>query len=1106
MKLKRLTIDNIASIEHAEIDFDAAPLNGEHLFLITGETGSGKSTIIDCLCLALYGETPRLNATKGTEYTTSHHDTLQTDNVRQLLRRGAGNAEIQLEFDDNNEVPYIATWEVHRAHNRPDGTLQPVSRTLSTAEGITPPVFKRNSKEINSEITQIIGLDMNQFFRTVVLAQGKFSEFLNSDENEKATLLVKMTGTQIYTQIGKKIFLTFRDKENTRNNLLEQVKNIDLLKEEEKKQIIEDIATHTGEQEAAFKLSEGAQKMAQWIDDKAKNEQELTKKRDDLAGKEALTQAAEFIEKRQLASDWERTIEPRRELREAEHAKQQIQALKEEKPAMQEEFDLLCAALRATVDTLDNQRKRLTEIEGFLQQEKPNSEMYNGIKSIKTLLKQRDDEQTNVGKFTTALHQDQERQPKVQDSVKSTLEAMHRQEDHVKQLETQYNEMDVNGISSKKDALNNAKQALVQLKVTNDAITQATARINSMKSDLAAERQTLEKAQASLGDKQTIKEQAQQAVDRETDIKNLIVQAHKSLHKGQQCPICGNKIEQLCEPQGEDVIEELRKRLKAADDNLKKTETDIAASDKAIKKQEEQIAKELSELNKITTARDKQWSDTAELMTRCDMTTTTMPDNARADEIIITLDKEAAILNDAIRKATELQKVIKDERDKLGVLTEKHNNAKIDLNKVNESIKYQEKAIQISTEHFQSFTRDLNALFTMEDWQDRIAQDDGFIKALESKAAEFRNNETMAQQLKEVISKISALIPAMQDNKRNIVGLTDNGKTINHVPDNLDEQWRQFENKCINWNNQLGNEEDKEKRAQQALKVFLEGDHGIDEARLAALNAHSQAEIDNIKTSQKELADSITHMRGEISSLVKRQQDLAGMKPDFHEENREKLDEIYQTSQQRYKDLGTIIANFNARLSTDEENKKALGKKQEALDKAEIEFNQWAEFNEILGDANGNKFRKIAQSYILGELLNSANYYLSKFNNRYELEASPGKLVILVRDLQQGDLTSVNTLSGGETFMVSLALALALSSSMGKIFSVDTLFIDEGFGSLSPSYLDNVMETLNRLYDIGGKRVGIISHVEMLKERVTTQVQVYRDPNDNTVSRVKVVS
>ena len=131
--------------------------------------------------------------------------------------------------------------------------------------------------------------------------------------------------------------------------------------------------------------------------------------------------------------------------------------------------------------------------------------------------------------------------------------------------------------------------------------------------------------------------------------------------------------------------------------------------------------------------------------------------------------------------------------------------------------------------------------------------------------------------------------------------------------------------------------------------------------------------------------------------------------------------------------------------------------------------------------------------------------YLRQFNDRYELEANPGTLTILVRDLLQGDLTSVNTLSGGESFMVSLALALALASATGKMFSVDTLFIDEGFGSLSENCLGPVMETLNRLYEMGGRRVGIISHVELLKERVTTQIQVERDGLNNTVSRVKVV-
>ena len=89
--------------------------------------------------------------------------------------------------------------------------------------------------------------------------------------------------------------------------------------------------------------------------------------------------------------------------------------------------------------------------------------------------------------------------------------------------------------------------------------------------------------------------------------------------------------------------------------------------------------------------------------------------------------------------------------------------------------------------------------------------------------------------------------------------------------------------------------------------------------------------------------------------------------------------------------------------------------------------------------------------------------------------------------------------------MVSLALALALSSTTGKIFSVDTLFIDEGFGSLSGDYLEKVMDTLNRLYNMGGKRVGIISHVEALQGRVTTQIQVTRDQKNNTVSRVTVV-
>ena len=1106
MRLKQLTINNIASIEHAVIDFAAAPLDGERLFLITGDTGSGKSTIIDCLCLALYGNTPRMEAAQGIEYVNNRQDTLQTNNVKQLLRRGATSAEVRLTFDDNEGVPYVATWEVHRARNNADGSIQPVQRTLSTDEGVTQPVFMRNIREINQAITRLIGLEMKQFFRTVVLAQGKFSEFLNSDENQKTELLEKLTGTEIYTQMGKRIFLTYREKESIRNDLLQQFQRITLMSDDERQQIHEEIATHASALEATLRQSEGAKRMAQWLDDKARNEKALTDKQRELADKEAMTREETFIEKKKLVVDWELTLEPRRQWSEQQQSERRIAELESRKPAMQTEFDELCAALRATTSALETQRQQLSELDAFIEREQPNREMYQGIKGIKTLLKQRDQEQRNIGTFTHALKQEQERQPTVQSAVASTLKAMQEQAEAVKQLEARHSDMDVNGINTRKDALNNAKQAIIQLQGANDGLSQVDERVTGLKSQLNEERQTLEIAQAALGDKRTIKEQAQAAIDREIDIKHLVEQAHKSLHEGDQCPICGHTIVQLLEPQQEHVISDLRKRLQSADADLKKTETEIAASGKAIKQIEQQLDKATDEQGKRATACAQQWDTCSKWLAKCEIPAVVMPDNAAAAGLIAHIDKETASLNQRLSQAAELQERIKGERTRLTTLAEDHNNANIDFNQVVESIRHQQEAIRLSTEHFQSLTRDLDAQFTVPDWQERMAQGDSFIQELENRAADYRNKEKTAQRLREAIGKTAALIPVMQDNKRNIVGLTDNGLETDRVPDNLDEQWRQFENKCINWNNGLNNERTKGEQARQAVARFLSDNTAIDQERLVSLNTHRQDEIDAIKRSQQQLTDSITHTRGELTALTKRQQELDETRPDFPEENRVKLDEILQAGQARYQELSTLMADLKARLNTDEANRKAAGEKKEELDKAEAVFQQWAEFNEMLGDATGTKFRKIAQSYILGELLHAANYYLSKFDNRYELEAYPGRLIILVRDLQQGDLTSVSTLSGGESFMVSLALALALSGTMGKIFSVDTLFIDEGFGSLSPTYLDNVMDTLNRLYDIGGKRVGIISHVEMLKERVTTQVQVYRDLDDNTVSRVWVVS
>ena len=167
MKLKQLTIDNIASIEHAVIDFDAAPLADEHLFLISGETGAGKSTIIDCICLALYGNTPRLDAAKKYDYPTTgkqegtNVDDLKTDDARQLLRRGAVSADVKLTFDDENGIPYVATRHVHRSRQKINGPIQKPVRVIETDESAT------SIEEVAALVAQVLHLPAQQVKDTV---------------------------------------------------------------------------------------------------------------------------------------------------------------------------------------------------------------------------------------------------------------------------------------------------------------------------------------------------------------------------------------------------------------------------------------------------------------------------------------------------------------------------------------------------------------------------------------------------------------------------------------------------------------------------------------------------------------------------------------------------------------------------------------------------------------------------------------------------------------------------------------------------------------------------------------------------------------------------
>ncbi len=152
----------------------------------------------------------------------------------------------------------------------------------------------------------------------------------------------------------------------------------------------------------------------------------------------------------------------------------------------------------------------------------------------------------------------------------------------------------------------------------------------------------------------------------------------------------------------------------------------------------------------------------------------------------------------------------------------------------------------------------------------------------------------------------------------------------------------------------------------------------------------------------------------------------------------------------------------------------------------------WAQLNELIGAADGKKFRNYAQQYTLDVLLGYANRHLNELSRRYRLQRISDTLALMVVDQDMGDeLRSVHSLSGGESFLVSLALALGLASLSTNRVRVESLFIDEGFGSLDADTLRVAMDALDGLQSMG-RKVGVISHVQEMTERIATRILVQR--------------
>lgn len=252
MRILSISGQNIASLsDRFEIDFTAAPLNGAGLFAITGETGAGKSSILDAMCLALYGDAPRLaTGASSDEVPDPSGDAIKAKDARAILRRGAvqGWAEVRFTAQDGND--YIARWQSRRARDKADGKLQNVARSLARASD--QQVLAGQTTAVNEQIIALTGLTYEEFRRTVLLAQGDFDAFLRADTNERAGLLEKVTGTSLYRAVSTRVYERTEAARQAHDALALRRGEHRLLSDEEQAALAEKNATLVAENAAAM--------------------------------------------------------------------------------------------------------------------------------------------------------------------------------------------------------------------------------------------------------------------------------------------------------------------------------------------------------------------------------------------------------------------------------------------------------------------------------------------------------------------------------------------------------------------------------------------------------------------------------------------------------------------------------------------------------------------------------------------------------------------------------------------------------------------------------------------------------------------------------------
>ncbi len=1065
MKIKQLRFKNLNSlVGEWMIDFTAPEYVSDGIFAISGPTGAGKSTILDAICLALYGRTPRLkNISKSTN---------------EIISRQTGECFAEVVFE-THEGQFRAFWSQRRAREKPDGALQNPQHELSNA--LTGEVLTSQLNATSNEIEARTGMDYGRFVQSMMLAQGGFAAFLEASGNERAPILEQMTGTEIYSRISKLVFEKQKEEKITLEKLEFAFNEINLLSPEDEETIQKEIAGKEHEKNELERKVTDLDAAVKWLINMGK----LTAELEDIGLQEV--------------------------------------TLHEEIAAFSPERDRLEKALKALPLEGDYSTFALTR-----KQQQIDLENLAKLKENLPELKQFMDE---------ALF-------KMQSAEQEYIQSNNNREALLK-LTTQVRlldqELKQNVISI--DNLNKVLKSLQEQKVEKERA------IATLRQDEAAALKKVSDVEKYIAENQAdtalvselsgIRGSVTQMKEKQQQSAELAALLEKSLGELTLAMTASDKlVEELKTAEGKvateaKLIEEIRKEKETL---LNGTDTED------IIQQKDALLIEIAELKRIGTYEDdrKKLSD-GKPCPLCGsvnhpyaLGNIPVPDEVEEEYArLIQLLKADKSLTDKFNQHTKsyegCQKTALDSRHNFDVATQKiqhltdgisRQRAEMEQSKMNLEKAQQELAAQLlpfGIKEVSLEAGDLDILMTglekrKSTWEraEKAQRETGvLIQEIKSGIA---INENGLQTCVKDLSERNTELETLTKERQHIYG--ERVKLFSEK--NVDAEEKQSLNKLKNADEIKSLAIVFHKEKQQKHNTSLEKITDLeDETRarkeelLALTSAFSQklsgagftdeTHFLEVRLSVEErtrLEEKTKELQSRSTQLETRRKDRTETletekKKELSKEERSSLEEQYLLARTSYNEQVAAIGGLNEKLKENNTRKQRGEALRIQVYHQKVVYIRWAQLSNLIGSADGKKYRNFAQGLTLEIMVSHANAQLMKLSDRYLLvrdKYEPLELNV-IDNYQAGEIRSTKNLSGGESFIVSLALALGLSRMASRKVRVDSLFLDEGFGSLDEETLETALTTLAGLRQ-DGKMIGVISHVGAMKERINTKITV----------------